>query len=89
MPWTEVVVGAVAALLLLNLVVALTVFANRQVAGGWLLVVLLTSTSGAAITALLASLFRGAERLLDLGVVFVGLAALTAGVRAAAGARGR
>jgi hypothetical protein len=35
MPWSEAVIGVVAGLLLLNLVVALAIFAGRGMAGGW------------------------------------------------------
>lgn len=87
MSWTDAVIGAVAVLLVLNLLAALAFFASRRAAGGWLLVLLLTSTSGAAVAALVASIDRGTERFLDIGLVFVGLAALTAAVRAAAGPR--
>lgn len=87
MSWVETVLVGVAVLLVMNLVVALAVFARSRHTGGWLLVVLLTGTTGAAVVALLASLSGNAGRFLDAGLILVGLAALTAAVRAAAGRR--
>lgn len=87
MAWVEAVLVGVAVLLVVNLVVAFAVFARARHTGGWLLVVLLTGTTGAAVVALFASITGNSGRFLDVGLILVGFAALTAAVRAAAGRR--
>lgn len=78
------ILTVVALVLLLNLLLALVVIARRAGTEGWLLVVLLGGTGGAAVIALLAlPPLLGEPRLLDVGLVLTGLAALTAAVRSA------
>lgn len=78
---TDVVLTAVAILLLLNLLAAI-VASLRRGTGRWLLVILLTGTTGTALIALLAVLTDGpAHRFVEAGLVLMGLAALTAVVR--------
>lgn len=74
--------------LLINLLVAVIASARGSRTESWLLVILLSGTTGAALVAVLTVL-AGAEqtRMLDVGLILVGLAALTAAVRAAAGRR--
>lgn len=80
-------IGVFAALLI-NLLVAVIASARGARTESWLLVILLSGTTGAALIAVLAVLTGAAEnRMLDAGLVLVGLAALTAAVRAAAGRR--
>lgn len=78
----EAVLLGVFAVLLVNYVVALTVFARRRLAGDWLLVVLLTGTTGAALAAVLAALSDDGARHLDVALVLTGTAAVAAAVRA-------
>jgi peptidoglycan/LPS O-acetylase OafA/YrhL len=82
--------------LLLNIGAALFAFVRRGFSEDWLLVVLLSGTTGAAVVALLivlAPLLADSPdppfRLVDVAVILTGTAALTAAVRAAAGARTR
>lgn len=82
--------------LLANFVAALVAFVRRGFHENWLLVVLLTSTTGAGMIALLTVLedildenLNSPFRLLDVALILTGTAALTAAVRAAAGARTR
>lgn len=77
---SEVVLIAVFVLLLLNLVTALLLTARR--AGSWLLLILLTGTTGTALIALLAVLTDdGSHRFVEAALVLMGLTALTAAVR--------
>ncbi|GAA1176510.1 MULTISPECIES: hypothetical protein [Nesterenkonia] len=70
--------------LLLNLVVAVITALRARRRGSWLLVILLSGTTGAALTAVLALTAEPPEpRMLDVGLILTGLAALTAAVRAA------
>lgn len=78
----EAVLLGVFAVLLANYVVALAVFARRSLAGDWLLVVLLTGTTGAALAAVLAVLSQDGARYLDVAMVLTGTAAVAAAVRA-------
>lgn len=82
--------------LLLNIGIAVFAFVRQGFNENWLLVVLLAGTTGAAVVALLivlAPLIGDAAepplRLMDVAVILTGTAALTAAVRAAAGARTR
>lgn len=76
--------SAVVILLLLNLVVALIVFARRDLARHWLLVILLAGTSGAGLAGIFGVLAEDGERYADIAVVLTGTAAVTAAVRAGA-----
>lgn len=101
MPWGDDVAGlvlsAVVVVLLINFIAAILAFARRGFSENWLLVVLLTGTTGAALVALLVVLGGDTDvgspgdlppaRLLDIGVILTGTAALTAAVRAVAGRR--
>ena len=78
----ETVLLGVFAVLLANYVVALAVFGRRRLAGDWLLVVLLTGTTGAALAAVLATLSDDGARYLDVALVLTGTAAVAAAVRA-------
>ncbi|EXF24782.1 hypothetical protein BG28_03455 [Nesterenkonia sp. AN1] len=78
----DVVLLGVFAVLLANYVLALSVFARRGLAGNWLLVVLLTGTTGAALAAVLAALSEDGSRYLDVALVLTGTAAVAAAVRA-------
>ncbi|TLP79844.1 hypothetical protein [Nesterenkonia sphaerica] len=80
--------------LVVNIVAALLAFLRRGFNEDWLLVVLLSGTTGAAVVVLvivLVPLVSGSPepplRLVDVAVILTGTAALTAAVRAAAGAR--
>ncbi|WP_150463209.1 hypothetical protein [Nesterenkonia ebinurensis] len=91
-----VILSVVLIVLLLNFLVALFAFARRGFSENWLLVVLLTGTTGAGMVALLIVLesilgesLNPPFRLLDVALILTGTAALTAAVRAAAGARTR
>ncbi|MCH8560964.1 hypothetical protein [Nesterenkonia sp. DZ6] len=79
---SEAVLLGVFAVLLANYVLALAVFARRGLAGDWLLVVLLTGTTGAALAAVLAALADDGARYLDVALVLTGTAAVAAAVRA-------
>lgn len=71
---------AVLVLLLANVTIALIVSARRRVPHRWLLTVLLTGTTGAAVIGVLTSL-TGPTRFLDAALVLIALTALTAAVR--------
>ncbi|NUL47527.1 hypothetical protein F7P69_20320 [Cellulosimicrobium funkei] len=82
----QVFLSAVLVALLLNLVVALAAVTRRQLPNRWVLFVLLTGTTGAALAAVLALLLDvgGAPRSLDIGLILAGLALVTTAVRATA-----
>lgn len=69
--------------LLINVVIAFVVTARRPVTDRWLLSLLLTGTTGAALVILLVMILDAAasSRFLDVAVVLIGLASLTAAVR--------
>lgn len=82
--------------LLLNIGAALFAFARRGFSEDWLLVVLLSGTTGAGVVALLVVVgsiqgdpLNPPFRWADVALILTGTAALTAAVRAAAGARTR
>lgn len=79
---TQVVLSAVCLLLIINVMVALIVEARRRTAPSWLLVILLSGTTGAAIVAVLSVLAGYSHRLLDVALVLTSTAAITALVRA-------
>lgn len=87
MSWVEAVLAGVAVLLVINLLAAFAAVARARHTAGWLLVVLLTGTTGAAVAALLAALSENPGRFLDVALILAGFAALTAAVRVAAGRR--
>lgn len=88
----EILLTAVFVLLIVNVVVAFIVTARRPVSDRWLLSLLLSGTSGAALVVLLTVILGAAasSRFLDVAVVLIGLASLTAAVclTAAGAARG-
>lgn len=77
---TEAVLTGVFAVLILNLVIAVAVCAHRRMTDSWLLVILLSGTTGAAAAAVLGVLAQE-PRFLDVAVVLTGTAAVTAAVR--------
>ncbi|MCT1616540.1 hypothetical protein [Kocuria marina] len=79
----EILLTAVFVVLLVNVVVAFVVTARRPVTDRWLLSLLLSGTTGAALVVLLTLLLGPAasSRFPDVAVVLIGLAALTAAVR--------
>lgn len=84
----DVIVIAVVVLLLANLIAAFLATARRRVPDRWLLAVLLSGTTGAAVVALFTVLMDdGDARFLDVAVVLIGLTALTAGLRVTAARR--
>lgn len=73
----NIVLIGVCILLLLNLVIAMTVMGYRTRGNSWLLAVLLTGTTGAAVAAMIAVVFADQSvRFVDLSLVLMGLAAL-------------
>lgn len=91
-----VILAIVLVILLANFLAALVSFVRRGFNENWLLVVVLAGTTGAAVVAILVMLqtllgesLTAPSRLLDVAVILTGTAALTAAVRAAAGARTR
>lgn len=82
----DVIVIVIVVLLLANLVVAFWSTARHPLTDRWLLAVLLSGTSGAAVVALTTVLLsdHGSARLLDVAVVLIALTALPAAVRVTA-----
>lgn len=73
----DIVMISIVILLLFNLVMALIVVGRRTNGNGWLLGLLLTGTTGAALAAVMAALFaEELSRFTDLSLVLMGLAAL-------------
>ena len=73
----DIVMISIVILLLANLVMALVVLGRRTNGNGWLLALLLTGTTGAALAAVMAALFaEELSRFADLSLVLMGLAAL-------------
>ncbi|MDO5512300.1 hypothetical protein [Corynebacterium sp.] len=70
--------------LLLNFAVAMVAILRRARRGSWLLVLLLSGTTGAALAAIVAASDVGASRYGDLPLTFTGLAAISALVAVAA-----
>lgn len=77
----QVVLTAVFAVLMLNLVAAAAA-AVRQ-SSSWLLVILLTGTTGAAAVSVLAVMAGDSGRFVDAALVLTATASVTAAVRAA------
>ncbi|MDT0118678.1 hypothetical protein KocCE7_09500 [Kocuria marina subsp. indica] len=80
---SEILLTTVFVVLLVDVVVAFVVTARRPVTDRWLLSLLLSGTTGAALVALLTVLLgpAAASRFPDVAVVLIGLASLTAVVR--------
>jgi len=78
---TGAVLLGVFVVLVANYVVALIVFARRGLAANWLLVILLTGTTGAGLAAVFAVLAEDSSRYVDVALVFTGTAAIAAAVR--------
>ena len=73
----DVVMIVLCIVLLLNLVTAMGVMGYRTRGNSWLLALLLTGTSGAAIAAMIAVVSaEEPSRFMDLSLVLMGLAAL-------------
>ena len=79
----EILLTAVFVVLLVDVVVAFVVTARRPVTDRWLLSLLLSGTTGAALVVLLTVLLgpAAASRFPDVAVGLIGLASLTAVVR--------
>lgn len=78
----DLILIAVFLVLLVNLVVAALVGTRQRGRDSWLLIVLLSGTTGAALTAVLALSASPPDlRMLDVGLILTALAALTAAVR--------
>lgn len=78
----NIVLIGVCILLLLNLVIAMTIMGYRTRGNSWLLAVLLTGTTGAAVVAIIAVIIaEEAVRFVDLSLVLMGLAALPVVIR--------
>lgn len=90
----DVLASAVFLVLLVNVVTALVVVSVRGRPGTWLLVLLLTGTTGAALVSLLALTMRGEatvdhSRFVDIALVLTALAAVSTAVGNAAQRRSR
>lgn len=73
----DIVMTVICIVLLLNLVVAMIVMGHRSKGNSWLLALLLTGTTGAAVAALVAiSVTDQPARFVDLSLVLMGLASL-------------
>lgn len=78
----HIIMSIVGILLLVNLVVALTVLGREQRGNSWLLALLLTGTTGAAVAAVMAAVFHEeTSRFVDLSLVLMSMAALPVVVR--------
>lgn len=78
----DIIMVSIIALLLINLVVVFIVLGRGSQGSSWLLAILLTGTTGAALAAVMAGL-SGAEssRFIDLSLILIGLAALPVVIR--------
>ena len=73
----DIIMIVICIVLLLNLVATMSVMGYRTRGNSWLLAVLLTGTSGAAIAAMIAVVYaEEPSRFVDLSLVLMGLAAL-------------
>ncbi|GAB3190562.1 hypothetical protein [Nesterenkonia suensis] len=82
----DLILIAVFLVLLVNLVVAALVGTRQRSRDSWLLIVLLSGTTGAALTAVLTAVLALSVspsdlRMLEVGLILTALAALTAAVR--------
>lgn len=74
--------------LLVNFLIALIVVLRRDRSGGWLLVLLLSGTTGAALAAVFGLLVvEDVSRIADVALIFTALAAVSAVVAVVAGRR--
>lgn len=78
----DIIMVSIIAMLLINLVVVFIVLGRGSQGSSWLLAILLTGTTGAALAAVMAGL-SGAEssRFIDLSLILIGLAALPVVIR--------
>lgn len=85
----DILLTAVFVLLLVNVTIAFVVTARTRIADRWQLSLLLAGTSGAALVLVLSMLLGPAasSRFVDVAVVLIGLASLTAAVRVSASNR--
>lgn len=73
----EIVMTVICIVLLLNLVIAMIVMGRRSRGDSWLLALLLTGTTGAAVAAMIAvTVSDQPARFVDLSLVLMGLASL-------------
>ena len=73
----EIVMTVICIVLLFNLVTAMVVLGRRSQDNSWLLALLLTGTTGAAVAALVAiSVSNQPARFVDLSLILMGLASL-------------
>lgn len=78
----DIIMISLMAVLLLNLVVVFVAMGRRPETNNWLLAILLTGTTGAALAAVLAGLTGDeSSRFVDLSLILVGLAAVPVVVR--------
>lgn len=79
----DIVMTALLAVLIVNLLVIMVVMGRRAQTHSWLLAILLSGTTGAALAAILAGLIPTPEnRFVDLSLVLMGLAVLPVLVQA-------
>ena len=73
----EIVMTVICIVLLFNLVIAMVVMGHRSKDNSWLLALLLTGTTGAAVAAMIAiSVAEQPARFVDLSLELMGLASL-------------
>lgn len=73
----EIVMTVICIVLLFNLVIAMVVMGHRSKDNSWLLALLLTGTTGAAVATMIAlSVAEQPARFVDLSLVLMGLASL-------------
>lgn len=81
----HIIVAGVAIVLIVNVVLAIIVIARRAQPGSWLLVLLLSGTTGAGAIAAVSLLVPGdVSRFVDVGLIFTALAAISSVVAATA-----
>lgn len=81
----QVILTGVAVVLIVNVCLAIVAIARRAQPGSWLLVLLLSGTTGAATIAVLGLVASGdSSRFVDVGLIFTALAAISAVVAATA-----
>lgn len=85
----DILLMGVFVLLLVNVTVAFVVTARTRIADRWQLSLLLAGTSGAALVLVLSMLLgpEASSRFVDVAVVLIALASLTAAVRVSASNR--
>lgn len=81
----HIILTGVAIVLIVNVVLAIIVIARRAQPGSWLLVLLLSGTTGAGAIAVLGLVVPGdSSRFVDAGLIFTALAAVSSVVAATA-----